>query len=150
MIVLDTDVLTLVQRANSEEYERLSQRLSAVSGEDICVTIVSFEEQMRGWLAWIAKAKTLERQQEAYTRLRELLDDFRTRPVLDFDDAAIEHFRGWGKLKTRLGAMDLRIAAIALANDALLLSRNLAHFRLVPGLKVEDWTNPIAGADLDE
>jgi tRNA(fMet)-specific endonuclease VapC len=35
--------------------------------------------------------------------------------------------------------MDLRIAAIALAHDALLLSRNLKDFRKVPGLCVDDW-----------
>jgi len=40
--------------------------------------------------------------------------------------------------------MDLKIAAIALAQDALLISRNLVHFRSVPGLKVEDWTRPEA------
>jgi tRNA(fMet)-specific endonuclease VapC len=36
--------------------------------------------------------------------------------------------------------MDLRIAAIALANDALLLSKNLTDFLKVPGLQVADWT----------
>jgi len=36
--------------------------------------------------------------------------------------------------------MDLRIAAIVLSRDATLLSGNLADFREVPGLKVEDWT----------
>jgi tRNA(fMet)-specific endonuclease VapC len=36
--------------------------------------------------------------------------------------------------------MDLKIAAIVLAHDATLLSRNLSDFRKVPGLKVEDWT----------
>jgi len=35
--------------------------------------------------------------------------------------------------------MDLKIAAIARSHDALLLSRNLVHFALVPGLKVENW-----------
>ena len=42
--------------------------------------------------------------------------------------------------KMRVGTMDFRIAAIALAHDALLLSRNLTDFRKVPGLRVEDWT----------
>jgi tRNA(fMet)-specific endonuclease VapC len=35
--------------------------------------------------------------------------------------------------------MDLKIAAVALTNDALLLSANLREFGRVPGLRVEDW-----------
>ncbi|MBK8036517.1 MAG: type II toxin-antitoxin system VapC family toxin [Verrucomicrobiaceae bacterium] len=35
--------------------------------------------------------------------------------------------------------MDLRIASIALAYEATLLSRNLKDFQQVPGLKVENW-----------
>jgi len=38
-----------------------------------------------------------------------------------------------------LGTMDLRIAAMALAWDALLLSADLTDFQRVPGLKVENW-----------
>lgn len=36
--------------------------------------------------------------------------------------------------------MGLKIAAIALANNATLLSKNLRDFSKVPGLKVEDWS----------
>jgi tRNA(fMet)-specific endonuclease VapC len=38
-----------------------------------------------------------------------------------------------------IGAMDLLIAAHALALDATLVSNNVAHFSRVPGLKVENW-----------
>jgi predicted nucleic acid-binding protein len=36
--------------------------------------------------------------------------------------------------------MDLKIAAIVLAQQATLLSPNLSDFRKVPGLQLEDWT----------
>lgn len=48
-------------------------------------------------------------------------------------------FRELGALRTRVGSMDLRIACIALAHDATLLTRNLADFEKVPGLRVENW-----------
>jgi tRNA(fMet)-specific endonuclease VapC len=35
--------------------------------------------------------------------------------------------------------MDLKIAAIALVNQALLLTANRRHFERVPGLKSENW-----------
>jgi tRNA(fMet)-specific endonuclease VapC len=140
MILLDTDHLTHVQRGSGREYERLALRLNAAAPEPVGVTIVSFEEQMRGWLAFVARARTLERKVEAFARLRALLEDFQTRPVLDFDSRAVRICKDLSKLKTRIGAMDLQIAAIALANDALLLSRNLRDFGRVPGLRVEDWT----------
>jgi tRNA(fMet)-specific endonuclease VapC len=38
-----------------------------------------------------------------------------------------------------IGAMDLLIAAHALALDATLVSNNLAHFSRVPGLKTANW-----------
>ena len=108
MIVLDTDVLTLVQRANSAEYDRRRRRLESVPDEPVCVTIISFEEQMRGWLAWIARARALDRQQEAYLRLDALLEDYQSRPVLDFDNPAIAEFRRLSKLRTHCGTMDLK------------------------------------------
>ena len=35
--------------------------------------------------------------------------------------------------------MDLKIAAVTIANNAILLSRNLRDFQQIPELKVEDW-----------
>jgi tRNA(fMet)-specific endonuclease VapC len=96
---------------------------------------------MRGWLAFIARAKSLNQEIDAYARLHALLEDFGTRPVLDFNQGCATEFRRLLVSKLRIGTMDLRIAATALANDALLLSRNLKDFRKVPALRVDDWTS---------
>jgi len=63
VIVLDTDVLSLIQRADGPAYDRLVQRLDAADDE-VAVSIISFEEQMRGWLAYVARSKSLDQQIE--------------------------------------------------------------------------------------
>jgi tRNA(fMet)-specific endonuclease VapC len=144
MVVLDTDVLSIAQLATGEAFARMHTRLQALPAQQVRVTVISFEEQMRGWLTFVARAKTLEQQVQAYARLYTLLEDFRNRAVLRFDAAASAKYEQLVKAKIRIGTMDLKIAAIALAQDALLLSRNLKDFRKVPGLQVEDWTRPPA------
>ena len=139
MIILDTDVLSVVQRGDSPEYERLAERLDTAD-EEVAVTIISIEEQMREWLAFVARAKSSFQQVKAYAKLHEPLDDFTSRPVIDFDETCAAKFDLLVQAKTRVGTMDLKIAATAISHDALVLSRNLADFRRVERLRVEDWT----------
>jgi tRNA(fMet)-specific endonuclease VapC len=141
MVVLDTDVLTLLQRRQGEKYARLAARMEA-AGEPVYVTIVSFEEQMRGWLATCAKARTPERYAIEARRLHELLVDFADRAVLQFDDRAAAEFRRLTAAKVRISTMDLRIASIVLVHDATLITMNRRDYDRVPGLRVEDWTAP--------
>jgi len=37
--------------------------------------------------------------------------------------------------------MDLKIAAICIAHDATLLTRNVRDFEAIPGLRVENWVD---------
>jgi tRNA(fMet)-specific endonuclease VapC len=140
MVVLDTDHVSFLERSDSETAVRLSSRLSRVPREDRATTIVSYAEQSRGWLAYLARARTLEERVTAYAKLSRHLEMYRSIQVLEFDVQAAEVYAELCSLRTRIGAMDLQIAAICLARDATLLSRNLAHFRRVPKLRVEDWT----------
>jgi tRNA(fMet)-specific endonuclease VapC len=140
MIVLDTDHLSLLDLGRSTEAHRLQSRLRTIAPEEAVVTIISFEEQMRGWLTYLARARNLAQQIEAYRRLKRHLDNYRGLTVLEFDDLVAVEFQRLRKLRIRIGTYDLKIAAIALAHDATLLSRNLVDFRKVPGLRVEDWT----------
>jgi tRNA(fMet)-specific endonuclease VapC len=139
MLVLDTDVTSLLQQTVGEAAQLLQAQITQ-TGEPVYVTIVTFQEQMRGRLAQCTKASIPEQYVAAARRLHETLEDYRRRAVLDFDDRAVEHFKRLKAARIRVGTMDLRIAAIVLANNATRITRNLSDFRKVPGLRAEDWT----------
>lgn len=139
MIILDTDCISLLERDNADA-ATLRQRLAEVSPPEVATTIITFEEQMRGWLTYLAKARTLENQVAAYEKLYRFLDNYRAIPVLPFDVVAAAELRRLQSLKIRVGTMDLKIASIALAQNALLITRNLSDFEQVPNLKLADWT----------
>jgi tRNA(fMet)-specific endonuclease VapC len=138
LIILDTDVLTLIQRGSGPQFESLADYLDAQNAE-VFVTVISFEEQMRGWTSFISKAKSSAAQVLPYRKLRELLEDFQTRPLLDFDQQAVVEFEALRKHRIRVGTMDLKIAAIALAHDAMLITQNRSDFARIPDLKLSDW-----------
>ena len=54
-------------------------------------------------------------------------------------EAAAGHFAELRRQKIRIGSQDLKIAAIAIAESALLLSANSRDFQKVPGVRVENW-----------
>lgn len=139
MYILDTDLFSLTDRAETAEGQRLRARLVRLRADELATTIITFEEQMRGWLAWLAQARSVEQQIERYQKLKQMVLSYRDVIILDFDRVAADEFERLQKQRIRIGTMDLKIPAIALANDATLLSRNLQDFSKVPGLKVEDW-----------
>jgi tRNA(fMet)-specific endonuclease VapC len=138
MLVLDTDVLTLVQNGGPVAV-RLRERIAA-SGQMPYVTIVTLEEQFRGRLAACSRATTPERYATVSRYLRATFEDYRGRNLLDFDERAAAEFKRLKALKVRIGTMDLRIASIVLLHDATLITMNRRDFEHVPALRVEDWT----------
>jgi tRNA(fMet)-specific endonuclease VapC len=140
MYVLDTDHLSLLGRATNPEAQRLRFRLAALPPSDRVTTIINFEEQMRGWMSHLAAARSLPRQVLAYQRLKEFLDRYLKITVLEFDEAAAAEFTRLQRLRPHIGTMDLKIAAIALAHQAKVLTKNFKDFTRVPDLHVEDWT----------
>ncbi len=141
MVILDTDHLSLVHFPESAAAVRILARLVSMGIQKVTTTIVTYEEQTRGWLKEISGAKDLPREIEAYRRLNRNLDGFCECRVLDFEERAAAELQRLRRMKIRIGTMDLKIAAISLVHEATLLSRNLVDFKKVPGLKVEDWTS---------
>ena len=54
--------------------------------------------------------------------------------------AAAQQFQLLHAQRIRIGTQDLRIAAIALANNCIVVTRNRRDFARVPDLTIEDWT----------
>ncbi len=114
MLVLDTDHMSLLEWGGGHS-AALRERLADVSPDEVATTIISYEEQMRGWMAYIARGKSLVQQLEAYQRLRRHLENYRQIPILDFDRAAADEFQHLRTERIRIGTMDLKIAAIVLS-----------------------------------
>jgi tRNA(fMet)-specific endonuclease VapC len=140
MIILDTDCLSLLERKQGDAYQKLLENLSKFPSDEISTSIISFDEQMRGWMAIVARSRTTALLIDAYGDLESFLDAFRNMPVIAFDQDAGKVFDELKKQKIRVGTMDLRIAAIAISRNAILISRNLVDFERIPNLTVEDWT----------
>ena len=140
MFVLDTDHFSLLEWSAGPARQKLLQRLSTVSPADVYTTIITYEEQTRGWMAYAARARSTTQQVEAYAKLERHLDIYRRVQVIGFDQSAGVEFERLQRLRIRIGTMDLKIAATALAHNATVLTCNSKDFSRVPGLRFEDWT----------
>ena len=85
MIILDTDCLSLFDREKYLETSRLRENLEKLPSSDIFTSIITFEEQMRGWLAILARCKSKNEQIFAYERLHQFVKNFREIQIVDFD-----------------------------------------------------------------
>jgi tRNA(fMet)-specific endonuclease VapC len=138
--VLNTDHLSVLQRRTEPAFTKLSARLGQHSPDLIFVTIIGFQEQIQGWMAYISKAKTAEQLVTGYSKLENLIQLFSVSQILAFDSEASQTAENLRSQGIRIGTMDLRIASIALSQNAVLLTRNLSDFAKVPNLRIEDWT----------
>jgi tRNA(fMet)-specific endonuclease VapC len=138
MIILDTDHCSALQ-VKSARRDFLKARLAASRDRDIAVSVITIEEQLRGWLAEIAARLDAARQVGAYQKLAGLVHFFAAWQIAEFDDTSAQRFAALRKARLRGGTMDLKIAAIALARGALLLTANTRDFAGIPGLRLENW-----------
>lgn len=135
--ILDTDHVSLWQR----KYEPVLQRLKTIGVQNVTVTVITVEEQFRGRLDQVRRAKSQEERIAAYRWLRDttlFLSQFS-----QVESWSAEAERCYVELKqqrVRIGAQDLRIAAIALSVGGTVVTRNRRDFERVPGLRIEDWS----------
>jgi tRNA(fMet)-specific endonuclease VapC len=141
LYVLDTDHLSLYRYGHPE----VSAHIEATPADQLAVTIITIEEQLRAWYTQVRRARDMDRLARAYQGLFEVAETSKYIRVLPFTSHAVERYLDLRSQLPRLGKMDLAIAAIALEYDGIVVTRNRRDFEQVPDLQLEDWSQPEHG-----
>ena len=108
-------------------------RLLATPTEEVTVCSIVKSELFYGALRSNDPGRTLERQQAFLSRFVSL-------PFEDESALIAGQIRSkLASVGTPIGSYDLQIAAIALANNLILVTHNTREFERVNGLQIEDW-----------
>jgi tRNA(fMet)-specific endonuclease VapC len=135
LYILDTDSVTFQQAGR----ETIIHRLQSVPADSVYTTVITVYEQIRGRLAAINKAREGRDLVWAYERYQATLRYFSLVNVLPFTSVAAQRLEKLRAEKVRIGTQDLRIAAIVLSVNGVLITSNRRDFDKVPGLIIEDW-----------
>jgi tRNA(fMet)-specific endonuclease VapC len=138
LYVLDTDHLSLYRYGHPE----VSAHIEATPADQLAVTIITIEEQLRAWYTQVRRARDRDRLARAYQGLFEVAETSKYIRVLPFTSHAVERYFDLRSQLPRLGKMDLAIAAIALEYDGIVVTRNRRDFEQVPDLQLDDWSQP--------
>jgi tRNA(fMet)-specific endonuclease VapC len=136
LFVLDTDILSHYQAGHPV----VRQNVAARQPGEVALTVISVEESVSGWLAFIRRARRPDRLALGYERLARAIESLTGWTILPFPATAITRFEQLKSLRLGVKSYDLRIAAIALEHNATVVTRNLNDFGRAPGLTVVDWS----------
>ncbi|CAN5510034.1 type II toxin-antitoxin system VapC family toxin [soil metagenome] len=129
--LLDTSICITHLRSRSQS--PLAARLNASNIDEIAICSIVRGELLAG--AHHKRAPSGEMQ-----RVHDFIRIFQSLP---FDDPAADHFAvARAKLESTggmIGANDLLIASIALANGLIVITHNRHEFSRIDGLQVQDW-----------
>lgn len=137
MYILDTDTFTHFQRRNHNVLKQLEQI------DLVGITLITKGEILRGRIEFLLKAENsenLEKAQRLFFESEKLISEF---SIIQFDEESFkkfDEFRQNSKYR-KIGRADLLIASICLAHRAILVTRNVKHFKQFPHLAVENWVD---------
>ncbi len=134
MYLFDTDTITNIFKKKPSN--KLLRKLQAVDPADQYISTITISEIVYG-------AYKSPRPDYHMDNLQQVL--LPAVNIVGFDSRAAYIC---GRLRAQLEQQgkpvsfaDLQIAAIAMANELILISGNIKHFKRIPGLSVENWLN---------
>lgn len=138
LYVLDTDTTSHLQRGRAD----VAARAAAVPPSTVAVTVITVEEQLSGWYTALRSTRDPVRLHTIYSRLAATVRFLAPYTILDYSLAAMAEYDRLLKAKLGVRKNDLRIAVIARELGATIVTANTRDFSRVPGLLIEDWTQP--------
>lgn len=132
MACLDSDILIAYLHNEHDAIKKLED-LYAKGDVTAFTTTINAVEIWKG----IYRASG-EKQKEEAAKVRWLLDSLELL-TLDYESSRLAGELDAKMRANTIGDLDLLIASIALANGETLVTKNIKHFKRVPGLKVESW-----------
>ncbi len=136
LFILDTDTFSDYQRLHPLVMQNILSHLT----HRLAISIITVEEQTCGWQTFLNRAKTDVQKSIAYEKWANAVEFISGWDVLPFTLDAIYRYENLLRAKLNVRAYDLRIAAIALETNGILVTHNLRDFQRVPGLTCVDWS----------
>jgi tRNA(fMet)-specific endonuclease VapC len=125
---LDTNIVIAYLTGNQTVADQLKDHLPEVAISSLVLAELRFG------------ARASARTDENIERLNQFMQIVE---IADFDDTSADAYSrirlSLRRMGRPTGEMDMLIAAVALANDAILVTHNTKHFENIEGLMFEDW-----------
>ena len=80
---------------NLRGHPQVRERLAQISPDDLAITIITAEEQLRGRLAQVSKAATGDARAAAYRFLRKAIIDLAKLNILNYDATSESIYQEW-------------------------------------------------------
>src|SRR5438132_862275 len=109
-------------------------------GPEFRVFAPSPKEAVRGRLGYLARPLNSVARVRAYSLLVGTVQLFNQMIMVPFDLGSEAQYQQLRAQQTGVGTQDLKIAAVALTNNLILVTRNRRDFGRVPGITIDDWS----------
>jgi tRNA(fMet)-specific endonuclease VapC len=136
--ILDTDHVSLALQGHPLITARIQQY-----DTEVVTTVVTAQELFNGWVVRINDPNYVQEIVQLYERFLQTLNFLKGIQILTFDQAAYSEYKQLvlnPSLRKKRLQQDMKIAAVALSTDAIVVTRNQRDFSLVPNLRLENWT----------
>jgi tRNA(fMet)-specific endonuclease VapC len=135
--LLDTDHLTLYQQGNAGVVGGVVRH----QADQLAISVITVTEQLTGWQTALNQARDEARIEQIYIRMAQTVESIASWKVLHYPTAAMRTLDNLKRQKLNVSANDLKIAAIALEFNAIVVTRNQKDFGRVPGIRLDNWVS---------